>query len=229
MLQKLHYFSRVLAGLDPYFKTQYRYPIKSFGSAQAKWTVCPTNLNKKSIVYSFGIGDDVSFELGLIKDFGLKIHAFDPTPRSLNWVKSQRFPVKFMAYPWGIADYNGMAYFKPPLKSTHVSFRLIRRDHKSKNSLQVYTLKSIMKKLGHNKIDILKLDIEGAEYKVIKDIMDCKINIDQILVEVHHRFNDLNKKDTVSLVNELNKNGYFIFHISEAGTEFSFVKINKNL
>lgn len=229
MLQKLHHFSRVFVGLDPYFKIQYKCLTKSFGSAHARWTICPTNLSKKSIVYSFGIGDDISFDLGLIKDFGLIVYAFDPTPRSLNWIKLQKLPPQFITYPWGIADFNGLAYFKEPLKSTHVSFRLIGANDQSRNSLPVYTLERIMKKLGHQKIDILKLDIEGAEYKVIKNILNRKVNIDQILVEFHHRFKGLNKNDTVSVVNQLNKLGYFVFHISEIGTEFSFIKVNNNL
>ena len=37
-----------------------------------------------------------------------------------------------------------------------------------------------MKELGHNKIDILKMDIEGAEYAVINDIERSGIRPEQI-------------------------------------------------
>ena len=40
------------------------------------------------------------------------------------------------------------------------------------------------------------MDIEGAEYDVIDDILNSNIRIHQILVELHHRFpGNINRKD----------------------------------
>jgi hypothetical protein len=39
-------------------------------------------LETSSVVYSFGIGEDFSFEIGLAARYGVTVHMFDPTPRS---------------------------------------------------------------------------------------------------------------------------------------------------
>ena len=36
------------------------------GSAYDKWHIYPYNINKKSVVFSIGIGDDVSFDIDFI-------------------------------------------------------------------------------------------------------------------------------------------------------------------
>jgi Methyltransferase FkbM domain len=49
--------------------------------------------------------------------------------------------------------------------------------------LPVKRLATIMKELGHTRLDVLKMDIEGDEYDVLRDIADIPIR--QILVEMH--------------------------------------------
>ena len=47
-----------------------------------------------------------------------------------------------------------------------------------------------------SRIDILKMDIEGAEYDVIDDIINSPVPIAQVLIEFHHRFpNHRDRKD----------------------------------
>src|SRR5690554_1691728 len=40
-----------------------------------------------------------------------------------------------------------------------------------------------MTQLGHKHIDVLKMDIEGAEYDVIENILSAQLPITQILIE----------------------------------------------
>lgn len=49
----------------------------------------PTNcaLRDDSIVYNFGVGEDISFDVALVENFGCKVHLFDPTPRAIDHVK----------------------------------------------------------------------------------------------------------------------------------------------
>jgi hypothetical protein len=46
-------------------------------------------------------------------------------------------------------------------------------------------LATLMKQNGHEHLDLLKVDIEGAEYGVIDQILDRGIPVRQILVEFH--------------------------------------------
>src|ERR1700676_1588430 len=66
------------------------------GNDKASWCVCPNGLSEESVVYALGVGTAISFDLELIRRFGMIVHAFKPPPRSFNWVQSQEFPEKFI-------------------------------------------------------------------------------------------------------------------------------------
>ena len=82
-----------------------------------------------------------------------------------------------------------------------------------------------MQNLSHDHIDVLKLDIEGAEYDVLQDIMAGAIRPKQFLIEFHY-FQDLEGRleDTKAAINALNREGYKILSRSATGYEFSFVR-----
>jgi hypothetical protein len=88
----------------------------------------------------------------------------------------------------------------------------------------VKTLSTIMRELNHTHIDILKMDIEGAEYAVLKNIVNSDVSIGQILVEFHHRFPQVSIKETIRTVEMLQKHGYQLFHVSDTAEEFSFIR-----
>lgn len=54
---------------------------------------------------------------------------------------------------------------------------------KNETNLPVKRLATVMKELGHTHLDVLKIDIEGEEYNVLRNIKG--IPIKQILVEMH--------------------------------------------
>ena len=157
------------------------------------------------------------------------MHAFDPTPRSVKWLKEQKLPNNFFFYPYGLADYDGLMEFYPPSNPNHVSFSIYKHGSYAKKSkmvkAQVYRLKTIMEMLGHSRIDLLKMDIEGAEYAVIRDIIDSNIEIGQLIVEFHHRWKNVGAAKTREAVIILNKNRFKIFNITATGEEYSFLKV----
>lgn len=202
----------------------------TMGGREASWTICPIGITSNSIIYSFGIGEDITFDNELIRKFGCRVFAFDPTPRSLLWLMNQSLPAKFIHYSYGLADHDGRAFFSPPHNSKHVSYKMTDSCSTEKTDVagEVYELKTIMGMLKHEHVDILKIDIEGAEYNVINNIMKCNLNINQILVEFHHRFESNGIKKTKEAIEHLNNRGYRIFYISDNGEEYSFIKMAQN-
>ena len=79
-------------------------PRQAHGALDGLWIICPRGLREDSIVYSLGVGTDISFDLSLIEVFGLNVWAFDPTPKSLRWLEGQVLPQEFHIVPAGIAD-----------------------------------------------------------------------------------------------------------------------------
>lgn len=51
--------------------------------------------------------------------------------------------------------------------------------------MPVRRLGTIMSELGHTRLDLLKMDIEGAEFAVVRDMLSSRIEVDQLVVEVH--------------------------------------------
>ncbi|MEM7012196.1 MAG: hypothetical protein AAF585_11995 [Verrucomicrobiota bacterium] len=56
------------------------------GSRYNGKAACLDDLNEQSVVYSFGVGYDISFDLDLIEQKGCEIHAFVPTPAVREWL-----------------------------------------------------------------------------------------------------------------------------------------------
>ena len=216
---------RQALGTELRYFPQIRNPKQRFGG----WSFSPEGLSRGSIVYSLGVGDDVGFDLALIERFGATVHAFDPTPGAVEWVSSRTLPSEFHFHPVGIADFDGVAEFSAPVAEGNVCFTLLDREGGRGPSIQaeVRRLPTIVGELGHRHIDLLKMDIEGAEYTVIPDLIRSGIPVRQILVEFHHRFKNVGNERTREAVDLLLANGYRILHISPSGREYSFVHVRE--
>jgi len=221
---------KVLIGRDFFQSRQVKCARLTFGNRFAEWTFCPDHLNEHSVIYSFGVGEDVSFDLQLIEHFGLQIHAFDPSPRSIEWVRQQDLIEKFHFHPFGLAGSDGTRIFSEPDEPGIHSLKMIgsgegQDEGRPTMELPVERLSSIMRKLGHDRIDILKMDIEGTEYEVVEDLTGSSLPVSQVLIEFHHRFGHIGIDMTRRAISGMNRAGYRIFHVSATGEEFSFIKI----
>jgi FkbM family methyltransferase len=217
---------KFLRGCNLFFFIRYSCPRSSFGNLNARFTINPVLISPKDIVYSVGIGTDISFDLQLIKNFGVTVFAFDPTPKSIDWLNKQQLPANFKVFPVGLASYTGEADFYLPQNENHVSASMISKQSNDFIRVKVKKLGDIMKELNHTSIDLLKIDIEGAEYDVVDDIIDSGIEIRQLLIEFHHRFQEYGIKKTRSSIKKLHDAGFALFYVSPIGEEFSFIKLN---
>jgi FkbM family methyltransferase len=215
---------RRLSGM-PLQSVQVEVSMQKLGSEYGGYWVCPEGLGAESVVYSFGIGEDVSFDLAFIARFGAEIHAFDPTPRSIAWARAQNLPSGFVLHEYGLADYDGVARFSPPENPEHVSHTVLRRDNASGPpvEVQVKRLETVMKELGHDHVDVLKMDVEGAEYGVVEELCRGGVRPKQILLEYHHHLEGVPLWKTERSIRRLNGAGYRIFHVSDTGRELSLI------
>jgi FkbM family methyltransferase len=229
-LARLKRLCKALVGRDLFVREQISISRTRYGSEYGGWWFHGDLLGPGSLVYCFGVGDDISFDLSLIERFGLRVHAFDPTPRSIAWVNRQQLPDGFLFHPIGLAEFDGEAEFLLPNDAAHVSYSMHRTDGARREQLpevaraEVRRLTSIMRMLGHDRIDLLKIDIEGAEYAVIRDMLDSHIAVRQILVEFHHSYRGHTVRETRDTIRRLNSMGYRIFAVSAIGRECSFIR-----
>ncbi|NTV26719.1 MAG: FkbM family methyltransferase [Chlorobiaceae bacterium] len=193
------------------------------------WTISPIGLNRSCTVLSLGVARDIGFDLEIINRFDAELHAFDPTPGCVEWIKTQPLPEKFHFHPIAVGGQDGSMKMYPrmPKKGKKSSTMMTLLDESPGDNtgidVQVRRIPTIMSELGICNIDILKMDIEGAEYEVIDDLMSSGIRPYQVLVEFHHRFRSVPIEKTKAALRKLHAAGYRLFYISGKYWEFSFI------
>jgi FkbM family methyltransferase len=211
-------------GKDHLIKKDVFIPVEKLGSRYGGWVVNKSLLRytAQPIVLSFGIGDDITFDLEMIRRYDAHVFAFDPTPKALQWIAKQRVPLSMTVSPVGLADFDGEQDFGPPDNPDWDSFSVLRAAGSVR--CRVAKLSTLMQEHGIGVIDVLKMDIEGSEYAAIEDLRQSEIYPKQLLVEFHHNSDlGIQLQKTRDAVAALRASGYLVFDISPWGREFSFL------
>ena len=205
-----------------------RNDLKEIGSDYGGWVVPTSLLNSDSISYCVGCGEDISFDLGVIEFFGCHVYGFDPTPRAIVFVRdvAGKNP-KYHFYDIGLWDKEDTLKFFVPKNPDHVSHSLLNLQKTDEYiSVNVKRLSHLMSELGHQRIDLLKIDIEGAEYKVIESIIEDDVDVKVLCVEYDECFNPLDSNYIKRIrwsVRSLIENGYLLV-CSQNNGNYTFVK-----
>ena len=191
---------------------------KSRFGERCQWTILTRGLGPDSIVYSGGVGEDISFELALIDRFGCDIQIFDPSPAGQSTIRrAAAYENKLHFKPLGLAGsaaqltfqtkewLNETFFFKEPAGG---------EDSLPETTVPCTTIASELQANGHTRIDLLKIDIEGFEYDVLDSCIDLAIMPRQICVEFHHFFPGGSKSATAKTIWKLWNAGYRLVHKS---------------
>lgn len=161
------------------------YKISSLGNEKFDWHFLPERINAESTVLAFGIGSDISFEEQLADTVGCDVHCFDPTPGALEFaVPIARRNPRIKLHSVGVFSRDQVVRFYKPVEKGLGSLSATNLTYSSVYlEAPVRRLLTIMRQLQVNKIDYLKIDIEGAEHGVIDDMLFSGILPDQIGLE----------------------------------------------
>jgi len=154
------------------FRVDVDLPMTRIGTNYGGWWVPSNFLDDLSVCYLAGVGTDISFDLGVVERFGSQVWSIDPTPESVTWMAKQDLPPQMRFLAIGLAGSNQKLRFYAPADPTHVSHsvaNLQRTDRYFEAECQ--TVATLMGSLGHERIDLLKLDIEGAQHDVIDSLL----------------------------------------------------------
>lgn len=219
---------KILSGKISSFKIEYHCPHIWYGNSYGGFYVNPDLLHPDAIVYSFGIGQDTSFDDTIIQKHNCQVFGYDPTPKSIDWIASRTdLSPNFHFHPFGLDKKTGIAHFNLPKNKSHVSGSIINHQNVDEHNMVEVQMKSfidIVSENNHSYIDVLKMDIEGSEYAVMDSILESSIEIKQILLEIHERFFDNGIEKTKKLLHSLHKHDYQVFGISDTLEEISFIK-----
>ena len=93
--QKKKRFFKRLVGKELWLRNDIETPVLKDGG----WWYSPEGLDAESIVYSLGVGDEIDFDLAVIGKYGAEVHAFDPTPSSVDMIECKQVPQRFVFHP----------------------------------------------------------------------------------------------------------------------------------
>jgi FkbM family methyltransferase len=212
-------------GTDHLLDPEVRVATKRLGSDYGGWIVAVEPLSKAAnpIVLSFGLGDDISFDEEISRRYGARVYGFDPTTASLDWIAAHGKPANMEVYPIGIAKFDGRQRFLLPAKDRRGNFSA-KATAGHPIVCDVMRYHSILRVLELQHIDVMKLDVEGAEYDVIPDILAAPVVPVQLLIEFHHRLYQIHVTQTRKAVNMIREAGFSLFAVSPGGQEMSFIR-----
>ena len=167
--------------------TSRRYPLTTLGNAATccAWNFSPAGLNERSIVYSAGVGRDITFEHGLVKNYGCNVLLLDPSPTGVETMAlpENKIP-QFKHLAVALAARCGTLKFSRPMDEREGSWYM-QTNGPAALEVPCVDLTTLMQQNGHDHIDLLKIDIEGAEYEVLDDLYKRRLPVNQVLVEFH--------------------------------------------
>jgi FkbM family methyltransferase len=194
-------------------------PLKNLvyvGSANHGYTIPANYLSEASVCYCVGAGTDISLDTELAARFKSNVYVFDPMPYALDHfnglVDSAKAGKRFTAdndkqgYAYtisaerlaaitycstGVWDEKKLVKFYVPSRDNYAGHSITNLQNTADYiEAPVDKLANIMRELGHQQLDLLKLEIEGSEYTVINDVLADNLDVKIILVEFdefHHR------------------------------------------
>lgn len=165
-----------------------RLHIDRLGSDYGKACVISALLDRNSIVYSVGIGEEISFDEQLMAKTQCQVFGFDPTPRAKEFAEKKKKGLpNFHFVAAGLDIDSGVKTFYFPENSDFVSMSLTQDSSSGSLDVDFLSLQDAMEKMKHEWVDLLKLDIEGAEFGLIEHWLEKQYRppVGQIWIEFH--------------------------------------------
>ena len=192
---------------------------------------------KNPIVYGFGNGAQIKFEESIAEKYKYaSIYCYDPTTKEFNNNYSGPKNIKLFSYGiWTSDEKIKFLLNKKGGTGSAINYYYGSAE-KVEEYFQCYKLKTLMKMNNHDKIDIIKMDIEGIAIDVTNNFLDDDILPGQIAVEFEFSQKDNLNEDDINkykiyedqlfkLVNRMKKLNYSCYNNPRTTMPYSSIEI----
>lgn len=162
-------------------------------------------LNRDSLVLDLGANFG-KFSKAMIARFGCRCVAVEPSPEIFQQIEPHELLQK---YNLAIAPVNGPVEFN--ISENPLSSSLVYESECPSKTITVSgkRLDELVAELGWNRIDVLKMDIEGVEIDVFRSCSDSFLkSIGQISVEFHDLMGIVSKSEVKQIISRLESLGF---------------------
>jgi FkbM family methyltransferase len=161
-------------------------PTTYLGTAYGGWPVPLDVLDRGSVAYSVGAGGDVSFDLELIRRVGCEVHSFDPTPEAAQHVAGLDEP-RLVFHPIAVWLYDGDVEMFVAASPQNMALSVVNLQNTRRSvTVPCRTIETIRRELGHKRIDLVKLTVDGGEYELVPtlDLEGWRTRV--LILALHH-------------------------------------------
>lgn len=181
--------------------------LVDLGSPYGGWTIPGALIEPAWVCYCVGAGGDISFDMELIGRYGVTVRSIDAVADYVTSALEQAGgDPRLSAYQAAIAVTDGpvrMQVTHDPNSQSVSSAGL----YESARFIEVpgRTLPSLMAEIGDERIDLLKLDIEGGEYALLPTLDLRALGVKVFATQLHHT---ASVREARKLIAELRDAGY---------------------
>jgi FkbM family methyltransferase len=181
------------------------------------------DLSPDSVVVDGGCSYEADFSVHMMRQHGVRAFGVDPTRKHGDALRQleRQHGGRFTHVPCAIAAADGVLTFHESrtnesgsLLDDHVN---VTHDPTTSYEVEAVTLRSLLTRLGVDSVDILKLDLEGAEYALLEAMTPEQLRpFRQVFVEFHHHaVPHFSEADTRRIVASISGLGFHAFSLDD--------------
>jgi FkbM family methyltransferase len=206
--------------------------FERLGTKYGGWWIFAPAVPSEPLLIDCGLGVDISFPAAFLERFGGRVLGVDPNPAALEYARAHcpRGMEVLAAAFWSEAGRELVFHLpRPPAElpkgADGVSGSLLSSHEyagDSRLTVRTTSLAELLAQSGREECDVLKLDIEGAEYEVLDALCQSGAirRARQLLIEFHHHCTEHTLEDTRRRIDRVEASGFRLQHTEDRNCVF---------
>lgn len=181
--------------------------IVELGTAYGGWKIPEGAISAGQICYCVGSGGDISFDRELMHRYGAVVRAVDPVEiferlaleetAGESLFTFRRAAVTAKDGPLRMQTHHEAASSSLSAAGLYEGDKWVEVEGR--------TIQSLMREFGDERIDLLKLDLEGMEYEVVPTLDLVELGVSVFSIQLHHAGT---VRQALNLVESLKRQGF---------------------